>query len=312
MSSHVVGHSDHLKLGPSKLSSPSGCSLKGQAGSTMTSRKRAVFQMALALAVPFTAFVGLSKLVNVGEIKEPVRELSACGVRCLSGRKSLTARLTGPYVGDDPLPMGSLVGYELEVPGNFLHAGIYLGRGNEDLKSRTGISNLDPDVHYVIEYSGPTRTSGMPQSSAPGRIKSGKGGQNIWITEMEACTEWFVFELDSSHYGDPYPGPATKERALGALNTTFGGYDAFTNNCQHFAVWSRHGVKSMLLGDEGKKTIGRHVGGMAAFGIAGAIGWTPLVIGVWALGVLNILTARTGSQVRSSVRFRRSAGQGRD
>ena len=172
------------------------CSLKGQAGSTMASRKRTGLLMALALAVPFTAFVGLSKLVNVGEIKEPIRKWSACGVRRLSGRKSLTARLAAPYVWGFPLIIGSLVAYELDLPGSPRHAAIYVGPGDEKLRNKTGRSDLDPKLHYVVEYSGPTCPGGILPSSLAGCSKKGKGGQKIWISPMEPSTDWQAF-------GDP-------------------------------------------------------------------------------------------------------------
>eukprot|EP00438_Fugacium_kawagutii_P034026 Skav222212 [mRNA] locus=scaffold552:83019:83735:+ [translate_table: standard] len=154
-----------------------------------------------------------------------------------------------PMDNEKPLELGALVGYELDVPGKFFHAGIYLGLGNSQLEEATG-RRLNPEMHYVIEYSGPTRFSGAPQSSQVGKVSSGKGGQNIWITPMEPSTEWCVIEIHSDEYGEPHSGKETRRRALSKVGTSFGGYDAFRNNCQHFAVWARYGKKNMILGTQ--------------------------------------------------------------
>ena len=264
--------------------------------------KRLVLLVALAVGLAprtISAFVGLS-----------TRHSQAIRLPGWSTRrnqyyriKSLNPLQAKPYVEGDPLPLGSLVGYNLDVPFEFLHLGIHAGPGNSYLKEMTGQSDLDPDKHYVIEYSGPTRFSGMPQSKPAGRLVKGKGGQNIWITPMRPSTDWYVLEIDSSHYGAPYSGQETIERALSHLDSSFGGYDVISNNCRHFAVWARYGVKSMCLGDEGKQVVGRHLGGMAAFAFFGAIGAPALVIGTWALCGLNILTARTGGQLCRRISF---------
>lgn len=149
---------------------------------------------------------------------------------------------------------GSLVGYALDVPLNFWHTGIYVGPGDEQLRAATGC-NLHPDLQYVIEYSGKTRSSGSPASTqSRSGLLSGKGGQDIWITEMKSSDEWFVFEISPNLYGVPYSGQQTKRRALRKIQTSFGGYDVLRNNCQHFAVWARYGVRKMLPDDEGKGT----------------------------------------------------------
>lgn len=209
-----------------------------------------------------------------------------------------------PMAKGSPLMVGALVGYELNVPANFMHTGIYLGPGCAELEHATGCSNLQPDMHYVIEYSGPTRFSGSPQSSRVGKVKSGKGGQNIWITPMDPSTEWYAFEMLSQRYGQPYSGPETKRRALSKVSSHFGGYDVLRNNCQHFAVWARYGIKAMLLGDEGKGTVARHLAGMAAFTAAGIAGFTVGVMGVWALCGVNLLTAKTGTMMSTRLTFK--------
>lgn len=255
--------------------------------------------LAVGLAPQAMAFVGLSRrFAHSQAIALPGWSGRNHGIRLLNPLQAMA-----PYVEGDPLPLGSLVGYQLDVPFEFLHLGIHVGPGNSYLKEMTGQSDLDPDKHYVIEYSGPTRFSGMPQSIPAGRLVKGKGGQNIWITPMKPSTDWYAFEIDSSHYGAPYSGQETIERALSQLDSSFGGYDVINNNCQHFAVWARYGVKSMCLGDEGKQVVGRHLGGMAAFAFFGAIGASALVFGTWALCGLNILTAGTGQQRGRQILF---------
>ena len=231
--------------------------------------------------------------------------------RCQTGSRDsmldVMKRFAEPMVNDERLEIGSVVGYTLkDLPGNFWHTGIYVGPGDEQLRAAAGDHDLHPELHYVIEYSGPTRTSGSPasrQSRSPG-LKSGKGGQNIWITPMNPSDEWFVFEISSNHYGGPYSGAETKRRALNKIRTSFGGYDVLRNNCQHFAVWARYGVKNMLLDDEGKGTASRHLAGMGAFATAGILGSGGLTMVVWGLCAVNLLTAKTGGIFSRRLSFR--------
>ena len=213
--------------------------------------------------------------------------------------KCKTVRFATPFYQHGALlDIGEIVGYKLDMPGEFLHVGIHLGPGTSELELKCGMT-LDPDTHYVIEYSGPTRTSGFPQSSPAGRVKSGKGCQNIWITPMHPSTEWYSFEMLSDHYGQAYSGQEAAERAASKLHSSFGGYDALRNNCQHFAVWAKYGVRSMLLGDEGKKTVAQHLGAMAGMLLLPP----PLKVASWCFGAWNILSAKTGSQLGSQILF---------
>ena len=240
--------------------------------------------------------------------------------RCQTGSRDsvldVMKRFAKPMVsGDERLEIGSLVGYRLkDLPGAFWHTGIYVGPGDEQLRNLTGNHDLHPDLHYVIEYSGPTRQSGSPasrQSRSPG-LKSGKGEQNIWITEMKSSDEWFVFDISSNQYGGPYSGQEMKNRALSQIQTPFGGYDVLRNNCQHFAAWARYGVKKMLLDDEGKGTLSRHVAGMGAFATAGILGSGGLAMVVWGLCAVNILTATTGGISGRRLSFRNWGGRWQD
>lgn len=219
-------------------------------------------------------------------------------------------RFAEPMVTDDSgderqLRIGSLVGYALDVPLNFWHTGIYVGPGDEQLQAATGC-NLHPDLHYVIEYSGKRRSSGSPASTqSRSGLLSGKGGQDIWITEMKSSDEWFVFEIDSNQYGRPYSGQQTKRRALNKIQTSFGGYDVLRNNCQHFAVWARYGVRKMLPDDEGKGTWStKQLAGMGAFATAGMLASGPLVAIAFGLCAVNLIPAKRGSISRRRLSFR--------
>ena len=232
--------------------------------------------------------------------------------RCQTGSRDsmldVMKRFAEPMVTDDErLEIGSLVGYSLEVPGNFWHTGIYVGPGDEQLREATGC-DLHPDLHYVIEYSGKRRSSGSPASTqSRSGLLSGKGGQDIWITEMKSSDEWFVFEISSNDYGEPCSGEETKRRALSKIQTSFGGYDVSQNNCQHFAVWARYDVKKMLPDDESKGTVlSRQLAGMGAFAAAGILGSGGLVMVFWSLCGVALFTAKTGGISRRRLSFRTS------
>ena len=191
--------------------------------------------------------------------------------RCQTGRRDSMldvvkrfARFPNALWLDDhesfPLAIGSLVGYTLDLPlpEETWHTGIYVGPGDAFLRAATGERDLHPHLHYVIEYSGPMRTSGSPASKSCRSVglKSGKGGQNIWITPMKSSDNWFLLEIISQEYGKPYSGEETTLRALSQIRTSFGGYDVLRNNCQHFTVWARYGVKKMLLDSVWKGNLG--------------------------------------------------------
>ncbi|CAJ1427174.1 unnamed protein product [Effrenium voratum] len=204
-----------------------------------------------------------------------------------------------PYYGDgELLSPGEIVGYRLDLPGGFVHTGIHLGPGGANLSSCCGADCLDGH-HYVIEFSGPTRTSGFPQSSVAGRVSSGLGSQNIWITAMEPETEWLSFELLSEELGPPFSGEETVKRALSKVSTPFGGYDVVRNNCQHFAVWAKYGKRRMMLADEGKITLARQVGA-AGLGLLPPP-WRAIS---WFAGLLNLASADfSGTQFGSRIQF---------
>ena len=173
----------------------------------------------LALAVVAIFSPGLGWLHGL----KPHTALGPRRGRSRLSRLDATQRLAQPMDGFWFLDVGSVVGYELDVPGHFLHAGIYLGPGDQQLEADTGLS-LNPETHYVIEYSGPNRFSGSPPSTR-GRVVSGvfsgKGGQNIWITEMKPSTQWFAFEVFSGKYdGERFSGQETKRRES-TNSTTF-------------------------------------------------------------------------------------------
>ena len=209
-----------------------------------------------------------------------------------------------PMAKGSPLMVGALVGYELNVPANFMHTGIYLGPGCAELEHATGCSNLQPDMHYVIEYSGPTRFSGSPQSSReseerkrwPKHLDHSNGSFNWMVCIWDVfATVWSALQ-----WSRDLPNAVRK----GKVSSHFGGYDVLRNNCQHFAVWARYGIKAMLLGDEGKGTVARHLADMAAFTAAGIAGFTVGVMGVWALCGVNLLTAKTGTMMSTRLTFK--------
>ena len=116
---------------------------------------------------------------------------------------------------------------------------------------------------------------------------------------MKPSTSWYSFEMLSDHYGTPFSGEAAAERALGKLWSSFGGYDAVRNNCQHFTVWAKYGVKSMLLMDEAKGTGLKHVGAMAG----AALLPPPFKIALGCFAAFNLASAKTGSQAGSRIEF---------
>ena len=215
------------------------------------------------------------------------------------GKCKVARSATPRYQNGDVLGIGEIVGYKLDLPGGFLHAGIHLGPGTRELEQKCGLT-LHRDMHYVIEYSGPTRTSGFPQSSPAGRVTSGKGCQNIWITPMQPSTEWYAYKLFfDDDFREAYSGQEAAERALSKLSSSFGGYDAVRNNCQHFAVWAKHGVKSMLLRDEDQKTAAKQLGAVAG----GLLLPAPLKLASLCFAGWNILSAKTGWQLGIQIVF---------
>ena len=116
---------------------------------------------------------------------------------------------------------------------------------------------------------------------------------------MHPSTSWYSFEMLSGHYGTPYSGEESSQRALDKLSSSFGGYDAARNNCQHFAVWARYGVKSMLLSDEAKTTMARQLGAMAGMLLLPP----PFNLASGCFGAFNIVSAKTGSQMSSRIEF---------
>ena len=133
-----------------------------------------------------------------------------------------------------PLELGALVGYWLNSkPTKVIHAAIYVGTGHWQLRRKTGMSDLSPRKHYVMEVCGPNQTIDLLGSQVV-KLVRGKGGQMVQLSEMVPCRMWCAYELDSSHYGSPLNGRSTRSRALQFLNSS-DGYDLFWNNCQHFA-----------------------------------------------------------------------------
>lgn len=161
--------------------------------------------------------------------------------------------------------IGQIIGYNLDEPGQPIHAGIYAGLGTPELRTTIFtmcgiVLVLDPNKHYIIEYSGPMNNVSSPQ-------KAGRGGQKIWISEMNFSQDWYEFVPVIFHNGEPSEGcsgEGTLERALSQLGSEFGGYDVVHNNCQHFSMWAKHWRKHMLLRDEGMVTFHIQWGGFVA------------------------------------------------
>ena len=150
-----------------------------------------------------------------------------------------------PMIDGKPLELGALVGYWLNSkPTKVIHAAIYVGTGHWQLRRKTGMSDLSPRKHYVMEVCGPNQTIDLLGSQVV-KLVRGKGGQMVQLSEMVPCRMWCAYELDSSHYGSPLNGRSTRSRALQFLNSS-DGYDLFWNNCQHFAVWARYDKEAML------------------------------------------------------------------
>ena len=215
-------------------------------------------------------------------------------------RKFVVNRVAEPMDGDERLKIGSLVGYTLhDVPGAFYHTGIYVGPGDEQLRADTGRD----DLHYVVEFGAKSSGSGL---------LSGKGGQGIVITPMKSSSrDWRVFEISLNchcdYRGVPYSGEETKRRALSKLGTSFGGYDAALNNCQHFAVYVKYGVKRPLSCDEGKGWWFRNMAGTGAFATACILGSGGLAVVLWSLSgldMVNFFATPRGSVCSSKVKFR--------
>ena len=207
-----------------------------------------------------------------------------------------------PMIDGKPLEPGALVGYELDEFTKFVHAGIYVGRGDWRLRNLTGVENLSPFKHYVIEFSGPILKSNLTNFQV-GKVINGKGKQYINITEMVPSLSWCTYEMNSKFYGTPLNGTETILRAASEIGSPSGRYDVFRNNCQHFAVWARYDKKLMLLSEEKLQASVRQILGWAAFAVAARAGNVPLAMGVIGFSLANLLTAKTGTMSQKVVGF---------
>eukprot|EP00438_Fugacium_kawagutii_P006837 Skav227860 [mRNA] locus=scaffold383:226650:227693:+ [translate_table: standard] len=216
-----------------------------------------------------------------------------------------------PFVGEKRLEEGTIVCWELDDFTGFIHAAVYAGPGTPDLQRMTGIKQLDPNKHYVIEVSGPNRTSGSLRFQV-GKVLSGIGGQSIWLSEMDVSVDWWVYDIVSDDYGRPFNGSETKSRALNQLleNTSFP-YDVFCYNCQHFAVRAKYDKPFMLLSEERLQTMARQTLGWAVLCLAAMAHNVFLAAAVIVFLLMNLLTVKRGHKTAHKISWKKisTAGQ---
>ena len=189
------------------------------------------------------------------------------------------------------LNVGEMVCYPLD-PSRFMHAAIYVGRGDSPLLKELGFDYLDNLKHYVVEFGHLNETS------------SSKYKQQICMNEMNSSSGWQRCDLD---YLDPLPAQKIVARAVSHINTTFfdRGYNLLFNNCQHFAAWARYGQRAWLRGAQEEKMLAIPRG--IALGIALVVaGWTRKVLFVVAIAaflLVSHLRAKNRKMTQRSITF---------